>query len=102
MTTTTTDQTVSADDVCEVCGETRENHGDKKHKFSIDGQLIPIEPGPKPSNTPPARAVANDPVARLHLRLVERLVAKGIFDGTDLLYIFGGADASSDGGQVKD
>lgn len=91
---------VSSDDICVFCGVAREDHGDKNHKFSTnpDAQLETLAPPPPPRNTPPQRASAgvggpqlsNDPVARLQIRLIERMVAKGLLDGEDMLYIFGG------------
>jgi len=83
-----------ADDVCEVCCETRENHGDKQHEFSLDGVLKTKKAPEPPRNQPPrergaAGALAQDPVARLQIRMIERLVAKGMLDGEDLMYIFG-------------
>ncbi len=87
-----------ADDVCAVCDETRENHGDKQHEFSLDGVLTPKKAGPPPRREPPqergaqpspAQVLGNDPVARLQIRLIERMVAKGLLDGEDMLYIFG-------------
>lgn len=91
----------SPDDICEICSTTRENHGDRQHKFSEDGQLVPMPAGPPAKNeppqlkgeppklSPPGVELAKDPVARLQLRMVERLTAKGIFTADDLLYLFG-------------
>lgn len=99
----TTSSPPKADDVCAVCEETRENHGDKNHEFSLDGVLKPIKQGPPPRNEPPrergaqpspAQVLGNDPVARLQLRMIERMVAKGIFDGEDLMYVFGNGNVS--------
>lgn len=90
-----------AEDPCGVCEETRENHGDKNHEFNINGQLIPKKAGPPPQTQAPQRRSApgeqlsKDPVARLQIRLIERLVAKELIDSEDMLYIFGGSDASS-------
>lgn len=88
---------ISPDDICEVCSTKRDEHGDRNHKFSTDGELVPLEKAAKPRQEPPkerstvqhAFPGTND-MASLHLRLVERLVAKGLFDAEDLLYIFGG------------
>lgn len=101
MTTITTDPIPSADDICGVCAETRENHGDKRHQFSIDGVLIALKPAPMPKNlapTPRGQVVGNDPVARMVLRMVERLIAKGVLEGDDLVHIFGG-ERSEDSGR---
>lgn len=90
---------ISPDDVCEICGTTRENHGDKHHKFSEDGQLLPLEKGSKPRQEIPkakeelsreAEIIANDPVANLTLRFIERMIQRNQLDGEDLMYIFGG------------
>jgi len=98
-------QPLSPDDMCGLCNTTRENHGDKNHVFDIDGMLQPTNPPKSPSSIPPTPRSSNplqhDPVARLNLRMVERMVAKGLFDGEDLLYIFGGEDASSRGNSPK-
>lgn len=84
--------TLKPDDVCEVCQETRENHGDKHHKF---GTLEPIQPGEPARQIPPTAAgkeLSNDPVARLQLRMIEQLAKKGVFTGDDLMVIFGGTN----------
>jgi hypothetical protein len=47
--------------------------------------------------SPRAAALGADPVARLVIRLVERLAQKGLLDGEDMLKIFGGEDASDRG-----
>lgn len=85
------------DDVCQVCSETRENHGDKLHHFSTDGQLVSKTPPPAPKNTPPTpagSALARDPLVGPLLRLVEQLVSKGILEPQDLVRIFGGGDGN--------
>lgn len=86
------------DDVCALCSYLREEHGDKNHKFSVEGELIPIEPGPPPrqeapkarDSTPEAQVLGNDPVTKVVLRMVERMVSKQLLSGEDLVYIFGG------------
>lgn len=99
--TTTSSPVPKANDICGVCAETRENHGDKQHEFSIDGVLKKLSPAPQAKSTPPAergsapaQQLSNDPIARLQVRLIERLVAKGILEGDDLIYIFGGGNVS--------
>jgi hypothetical protein len=92
--------TPSPDDECGVCGATRENHGDKNHEFSIEGVLTPKKAPAAPRQmapSPRAAALGADPVARLVIRLVERLAQKGLLDGEDMLKIFGGEDASDRG-----
>lgn len=88
----------SPDDRCGVCNTLRDEHGDKRHEFNLDGQLIELGPAPTARQQPPqakgepsakANELSRDPVASLCLRLTERLVAKGLFDGDDLMYIFG-------------
>lgn len=99
----TTSTSIDPDDQCTVCGTTRDMHGDKQHGFTTDPEapFLAVKPGPEPRNTPPqSRAsarptapagveLARDPVARLQLRLTERLVSKGLLNGEDLMYIFG-------------
>lgn len=98
---------ISPDDLCGVCGTARDMHGDKHHKFTLDDDLIPIEPGPPRRNEPPQRKdeqkkrgggsvlsapaeeLSRDPVANLQIRLIERMAAKGLLDGLDMMYIFG-------------
>lgn len=92
--------TPDPDERCGVCDETRENHGDMQHVFSLDGILIAKSPTPPARNTPPsarADALAKDPVANLVLRLVERLIANGVLVPEDLMYVMGGIDASNRG-----
>jgi hypothetical protein len=98
VTTTPTFSPLNPDEACEVCGETRINHGDKQHRFSTDGALIPVQPGPAPRNAPPtsggqAAILSKDPTTQLVLRLVDRLINNGTLSGDDALYIFGGGYA---------
>lgn len=98
--TTTSKKPISPDDLCGVCEITRENHGDPRHQFSIEGDLIPVESGPPARATPPrergealspqAAAVNRDPLTGLTLRLIEVLTAKELLSGEDLVKIFGG------------
>lgn len=99
---------VDMDETCVHCGLTRDEHGDSQHKFSLDGQLIPIDPPPKPSreaprhrDDPPAPAgVEVGPDLKLAFAtLVEVLAEKKIsFDGVnrplldtkDVIRIFSG------------
>lgn len=88
---------VNADDKCGVCGDTRENHGDKHHEFNMEGNLLPLKPAPAPQPnkvSPGTEALRRDPLSGPMLRLVERLIAKNLLDGEDLLYVFGGIDAT--------
>lgn len=93
---------------CLVCFEARENHGDKNHQFSVDGQLIPLKKGDPPRQQPPRRRdesstpmgeaaseVAKDATAQMTLRLIEVLTKKGLLTGEDLFIIFGGQNDSS-------
>lgn len=93
-----TNSAIAASDECGVCGTTREDHGDKQHKFSMEGILTPLDPPPKPRQQPPvakgemspeAQVLSKDPTTQVMLRMVNRMVAKGLFDGADLMYIFG-------------
>ena len=90
------------DEPCGVCGESRAEHGDKHHRFSVDGVLTPLKPGPEPRQSPPALRgdIIDAHTARLVLRLLDRLTAKGLLTSEDLSAIFGGPDASSTGGPV--
>jgi len=89
----------SPDDVCMVCETTRDQHGDSNHKFSEDGQLIPIQPGPparqkapdekRASLSPEAKGVADNMTSQTLLRLIDTLVEKEVISGKDLMYILG-------------
>ena len=91
---------VRPDDVCLLCSLQRDQHGDSQHKFSLDGQLIPVEQGPTPKKQPPkerADLVSNmqqSMEANAVLRLTEVLIEKGVLDGKDTLYIFSGMKSS--------
>lgn len=72
------------------------------HKFSTDGSLEPLpKAAPARQAAPQERKhaslsvaepeLAKDPIARLQLRIIERLTTKGLLDGEDLMYIFGNA-----------
>lgn len=102
----------SADDGCALCGTQRDMHGDSNHEFNLDGQLIPRKPGPAPrqeapkergaSISAPAQSIANDMVAQMLLRMVERLIARGILNDEDLVYMFGGEHATSTGRATRE
>lgn len=97
---------IKPDDICGVCNETRENHGDKQHKFSIEGILEEKDPPAPPRQAPPrergqspeAAALGRDPVAGLVLRLIETLVQKEVLKGDDLVKLFGGGTSDNSGG----
>lgn len=91
---------LSPDDRCGVCDEIRENHGDKNHKFSIEGELIPLKPGPDPRNQAPnpmVQQVVRDPLLGPLMRLVERLISANVLQEDDLKYIFGGGNETDRG-----
>lgn len=84
------------DEPCQLCGVTRENHGDANHVFSTDGQLIPLRKGDPPrqeapkerGETPKPKGV--EELEKAFLRLNEVLLSKGVIDGRDLIQILGG------------
>lgn len=102
MTTSTPPTTLDPDEPCGVCDTARADHGDMKHEFNAEGDLIPIKPGPPPKGgapthrnnapvmSPEVKALANDPTTRMTLRLVERMTVKGMLSGEDLQFILGG------------
>jgi hypothetical protein len=87
-----------------VCFTTRENHGDKHHKFSVNGELIQRDPTPKRRQEPPREKGSGDfaRIERTLLKLVSTLVEKKLIDATDLLYIFGANDGTTDRGSAED
>ena len=97
------DTTVSPDDVCLVCEETRENHGDKVHKFSRDGQLLPLDEGPVARQLAPKerripgnyggqgyQAQADLHTAKSLATLLEILVDKELLSAKDIIRIMRG------------
>lgn len=102
MTSSTQQTTLDPDERCGVCEIARAEHGDMQHEFNLEGDLIPKKPSPPPRNTPPelrdnspvmspkAKKLAEDPSTQVMLRLIERLTARGLLQGEDLQYIFGG------------
>lgn len=101
MTTSTPPTTLDPDEPCGVCDTARADHGDMKHEFNADGDLIPIKAGPPPKKeapqhrddvptmSPAAEVLAKDVSTQMVLRMVERMTAKGLLNGEDLQYIFG-------------
>lgn len=90
----TTSSKVSPTDRCGVCETIREEHGDKNHEFNLDGQLLPIKKGEPPRQSAPQPKGSTPKVddlqaANLGLRIIDRLVTKGIFDAVDLMYVLG-------------
>jgi len=99
MTMTSSQRTPDPDEECRICGTKREEHGDRNHEFSSDGVLVPKKaPEPPREQAPQRRSYGGeakpDPTAA-YLRLVERLIAKNLLNGEDLIYIFGGGNAHS-------
>lgn len=86
----------SPDEECQLCGVTRENHGDSNHEFSTDGQLRPVKRGEPPRKEAPRERDPNhspkgvEEMEKAFLRLNEVLLEKGILDGRDLIKILGG------------
>lgn len=95
MTTSSTSSTksepVDPDERCQICQQTRVNHGDAHHKFSTDGQLTPLDPPPKPRAEPP---VHRDDVPAIQARsfavLMEILLEKNLLDAKDVIRVFTG------------
>lgn len=92
------------DDKCMVCGVSRVDHGDKNHVFSVDGNLIKLEPRPEPKQKPPrtideaeqdkvTQELAKSMEINAVLRLTEVLIEKGILDSKDTMFIFSGYKA---------
>lgn len=96
---------ISPDDLCVICETKRDEHGDRMHQFSLDGQLIELKPGPEGRKPPQTREEAaqdqsNLPdIGRALATLVEILAEKKInFDGVsrpilnhkDIIRIFSG------------
>lgn len=83
---------INPDETCGLCGIARDQHGDKAHQFSSDGLLVPTRPKKEEQvvrHTPPN----SQEQLNMNMRLIERLIAKGLLDGDDLVYIFGGINA---------
>lgn len=98
----------SPDDICQLCFTKRDEHGDRRHKFSDNGELEEADSTPPPSTRPKEKtplskkeaakveALSKDPVARLQLRLIEVLTKRGMLDGEELSFIFGGTNDLAD------
>ena len=91
---------MSPDDECSICGTTRDMHGDRNHRFNMDGVLLPLEKGPKPRQEAPklrseaTQAGVEKPDAHAALlRMTEVLITKGVLDARDVLYILGGSSS---------
>ena len=94
---------IDPDQVCELCGLKRDEHGDVQHEFSTDGILRKKAAPTVPKNISPAvRSVGGDPTTRLTLRLIERLISKGVLEGDDLVHIFGGDDVRTEGEHARE
>lgn len=91
MTTSSSQLSTNPDEVCQVCRVTRENHGDKNHKFSTDGQLLPLDPPPKPrAEAPTHRDDAQMLQAKSFATLLEVMVERGMIDARDVIRILTG------------
>lgn len=87
----------SPEDQCEVCLVTRENHGDKNHKFSEDGVLVPLEPAKPAENAPPARRGEKEerlPTPANFVALLDILISKDLLNAYEVAYILGGGGDS--------
>lgn len=82
------------DEVCGVCEETRENHGDKNHEFNAEGVLIPKKKAPDkapdaPKPPPPPSTQADvKHIQDSFATLVEVLAEKEILSPHDIVRIF--------------
>lgn len=91
-------KTLDPDQECGICGLKRDEHGDSRHEFNAEGILIPKAAPEPPRQQPPSErgaALLKDPTTGVMLRTVERLIQKGLLEGDDLVYIFGGGNANS-------
>lgn len=87
-------------DVCGVCDEYRQDHGDKNHQFNAEGILIPLSPRPEPKNTPPqerrASVAAPSPnagdIAASFAMLVEVLAEKHVYLGGEMIPLLSSKD----------
>jgi hypothetical protein len=83
---------MSPDEECGVCGETRENHGDKMHEFTLTDQVIQKKPGEPARQNPPRERGTTEPSPQAKAAsfacLVEVLAEKGILDHHDIIRIF--------------
>lgn len=109
--------TNSPDDLCGVCQNRRDEHGDVNHKFSLEGRLEKLEPAPPPREQAPvhrddpkmpmmpggninlAQAISME--HNFSLRLMETLVDKGLLDAKDVIHILGGHRLGSDDGSAS-
>jgi hypothetical protein len=71
-----------------ICLETRENHGDKQHEFSEDGQLVQKKPADPPKKNAPEEKVPDAFKAKALTTLVEILAEKGVLGAPDIIRIF--------------
>lgn len=78
------------DEACQVCGVSREMHGDKNHKFSLDGQLVGLDPPPKPRQESPVHRDEERIKAASFATLIEVLAEKKLLDAKDIIRIFTG------------
>jgi hypothetical protein len=85
------DTRVDPDEQCQICHKKRDEHGDMNHKFSTDGQLIPIE-REKPRQQPPVHREdpKSTPTDRAFATLLEVLIEKNMLDARDVLRIMSG------------
>lgn len=86
---------MSPDDICAVCGTTRENHGDVMHEFDMEDPFPRNKrPGPTPHREPPkersatgGNAIDVQQVGDSFATLLEVLAEKGIITAPDIIRI---------------
>lgn len=86
---------VDPDEVCSICPNTRENHGDMNHEFNTEGQLIQKKKAPEPRAKAPEhrddpKPRDGDPNSRAIATMLEVLAEKGIFEPRDIIRVLQG------------
>lgn len=87
---TSSEPPIDPDEVCGVCGDTRENHGDRHHKFSPNGDLVALPKAEPPRQRPPVHRDDVAIQAKSFATLIEVLVEKNLLDAKDVIRILMG------------
>lgn len=86
---------VDPDELCGICNQARDMHGDMNHEFSVEGDLIPKKKAPEPRVSAPRhrddpKPRDGDPNSRAIATMLEVLAEKGIFEPKDIIRVLQG------------
>lgn len=84
---------IKDDELCSICSVSKADHDSMNHEFNTEERLIPKKSPPAISVRP--NGTANMEMVGAVMRLMHKLVQKGVLNDDDVRYITGGLNGGS-------